>query len=51
VEIVAKDGRNVVEMDREDSELAAVARAYFLARGVLRAVSRRRDGAREARGS
>src|SRR5262249_45347047 len=40
VDITAKDGRNVVEMDREDAPLAAAVRAYFLARGILRQVSR-----------
>ena len=48
VEITAKDGRNVVEMDREDTELAAVVRAYLLARGVLRRAPLRKAGEAQA---
>jgi hypothetical protein len=46
VELTAKGGRNVVEIDREDVELATVVRAYFLARGVLRRASRVKHAAR-----
>jgi len=47
LEIKAEGKKCVVEMDRDDVELVEIARAYMLARGVLRVVGRQRGHAAE----